>query len=553
MTGGLLNLVAYGNQNILLTGNPSKTFFKTSYSKYTNFGLQKFRIDFDGLRTLRMNEVSKFRFKIPRYADLLMDTYLVVNLPTIWSSILNYNDTTDPSFIAYEFKWIKNIGTQMIKEVVYSVGGHIIQKYTGSYIQNMVERDFTRDKKDLFDEMTGNIPELNDPETYFGGTYPTCTLKSTSSGLNPNEIGPEPSIRGKTLYIPLNNWFSLSSKMAFPLVSLQYNELYIDITLRPIRELFVIRDVRNIPNDYNYNSDDGIKYLPEYIQANQNETEYKFYMFVQPPIYDASNNIKNKISEYPDKRTDWNADIHLMSTYCFLSNDEVRVFASRPQNYLIKNIYEYNYKNIVGSQKIKLNTMGMVSNWMWYFQRDDIALRNEWGNYTNWKYDILPNTFNPDKIGEIYITNGYNPENNKNILVNLGILCDGLYREKVWPAGIYNKIEKYTRTNGGSKNNNSEGLYCYNFCFNTNPFDLQPNGAFNASKFSNIEFEFTTAEPLKDASAQVNIICDPSGDILSIEKPVWGIYKYSYDLTIQEERYNILKFIGGNASLMYAL
>ena len=56
MGGGLLNLVAYGNLNVIVNGNPSKTFFKTTYAKYTNFGLQKFRIDYSGLRNLRLNE-----------------------------------------------------------------------------------------------------------------------------------------------------------------------------------------------------------------------------------------------------------------------------------------------------------------------------------------------------------------------------------------------------------------------------------------------------------------------------------------------------------------
>ena len=52
MPGGLLNLIAVGNQNVILNGNPTKTFFKATYSKYTNFGLQKFRIDYIGLRTI---------------------------------------------------------------------------------------------------------------------------------------------------------------------------------------------------------------------------------------------------------------------------------------------------------------------------------------------------------------------------------------------------------------------------------------------------------------------------------------------------------------------
>lgn len=122
MAGGLLNLVAYGNQNVILNSNPKKTFFKTTYAKYTNFGLQKFRIDFDGQRNLRLNEYSKFTFYIPRYAELLMDTYLVVTLPNIWSPILPPQSCGE-SWTPYEFKWIDNIGTQMIKEITISVGG----------------------------------------------------------------------------------------------------------------------------------------------------------------------------------------------------------------------------------------------------------------------------------------------------------------------------------------------------------------------------------------------------------------------------------------------
>ena len=92
MPGGLLNIVAVGNQNIILNGNPSKTFFKSVHHKYTNFGLQKFRIDFDGQKNLRLNEESKFTFKIPRYAELLLDSYVVITLPSIWSPIYPPHD-----------------------------------------------------------------------------------------------------------------------------------------------------------------------------------------------------------------------------------------------------------------------------------------------------------------------------------------------------------------------------------------------------------------------------------------------------------------------------
>jgi hypothetical protein len=57
MAGGLLNLVAVGNQNVFLTGNPKKTFFKFVYAKYTNFGLQRFRLDYEGSRNLNLSHI----------------------------------------------------------------------------------------------------------------------------------------------------------------------------------------------------------------------------------------------------------------------------------------------------------------------------------------------------------------------------------------------------------------------------------------------------------------------------------------------------------------
>ena len=555
MPGGLLNLVSYGSQNVILNGNPSKTMFKCTYAKYTNFGLQKFRIDFDGARTLRMNEPSKFDFKIPRYADLLMDTYLVVTLPTIWSPILPPIDCSG-QWLPYEFKWIENLGTQMIKEVRFVVGGQIIQQFSGQYLYNLVERDFTETKKNTYYNMTGNTAELNDPAC--SGTrknlYPSAYYEDPQEGY-----GPEPSIRSRKLYIPLNIWFTLAAKMAFPLVSLQYNEFHIEIELRPVNELFVIRDVTT-PLEMCY------------IHANQNEEKLQFHRFLQPPPkpVEGSGDLV-----YEDKRTSWAADIHLISTYAFLSEDEVKIFASKEQKYLIKEVYEYTYHNVTGSKKVELDSLGMVANWMWFFQRSDIYLRNQWSNYTNWPYDYLPydlidpktanvyqmpiigcpgTPYNPgvDPSGntdtKIWLSGRYHEENQKDIMYKWGLLLDGKYRENEFDAGVFNYIEKYARSSG----NSPDGLYCYNFNLQTNPFDFQPNGAMNLSKFNNIEFEFKTYQPPLDEKVQVLEICDGEGNIIGINKPSWRIYDYNYDLTVLEERYNVLTFLSGNAALMYA-
>ena len=105
------------------------------------------------------------------------------------------------------------------------------------------------------------------------------------------------------------------------------------------------------------------------------------------------------------------------------------------------------------------------------------------------------------------------------------------------------------RTSG----NAPDGLYCYNFCMNTSPFDLQPSGATNMSQFNKIEFEFTTVVPPLNPLAQTLTICDPqTGDIIGINKPTWQIYEYNFNLVVMEERFNQAIFLGGNAGLLYA-
>jgi hypothetical protein len=78
MGGGLMQLVSQGQQNIILNGNPSKTFFKCTYKKYTNFGKQNFRLDQEGSPVLSLTAESTFTFKVKRYADLLMDCYICI-------------------------------------------------------------------------------------------------------------------------------------------------------------------------------------------------------------------------------------------------------------------------------------------------------------------------------------------------------------------------------------------------------------------------------------------------------------------------------------------
>jgi hypothetical protein len=559
MAGGLMQLVSQGQQNIILNGNPSKSFFKSTYKKYTNYGLQKFRLDYEGSPQLNLTTESTFTFKVKRYADLLMDCYICITLPNIWSPVMPPQAYTNPDgttsytdWTPYEFQWIKNLGAQIISKISINCGNQQLQQYSGQYILASAQRDFSGSKLALFNEMIGNVPELNNP-----ANSPPRVNSYPNAFYTTSVAGAQPSIMGRTLWIPLGSWFSLLSTQAFPLVALQYNELWINVTFRPINEWFTIRDVMDYTNNY------------PVVAPNFNQYYMQFYRFLQTPPDEELGP-----ASYLDTRTNWFADINLNCTYCFLSDDEATIFAKNEQKYLIKQIYEKPFYNVTGANKIDLDSMGMVMSWMFYFQRSDANLRNQWSNYTNWPYEYMPQDItpaptagdypnpaptgppllgpglNPDGSSSgLYITGVYNPQNIKSILIAMGILLDGQYRENILPSGVYNFVEKYVRTAGFAP----PGLYCYNFCLNTDPLIYQPSGAMNMSRFTNIQLEFTTITPPADPYAQVLTICDPNtGDIIGINKPTWRIYNYNFNMYLMEERVNMVIFVGGNAGLLYA-
>lgn len=553
MPGALLDLKFVGSNNLFLTGNPSKSFFHTKYQKYHNFAQQKFRVDYDGQRDLRLSEESKFTFRIPKYADLLTQMYLVLTLPNIYSPIYHPCMETDQHWSPYCFRWIRHLGTCMIKEIEIKCGSFTLQRYSGDYIQAVVERDFDENKKDLFYRMSGNVKDLYDPANAFGRSnmYPSAYFTANADGA-------EPSIRGRNLLVPLNPWFTLQSGMAFPLISLRYQELTVDVTIRPISELFQIRDVFDSMNNYPYVSPDFTR------------EEMLMYRFLQTPpavLLDSA--------QYGNRTNMFTADVHLLVEQVFLSETERLEFSREDQVYLVKEVMEYWFENVTGAKRIKIPSNGMVTNWMWYLQRNDVKMRNEWANYSNWPYSSIPSdivgaklydaaspvtwvkdgntigpAFHPDGTNSgITVTGDFSVDNRFHILDSMGVVLNGEYRENLFSVDLYNYVEKYGHSLGSAR----DGLYCYNFCLNTSPFETQPCGAINMSMFKSIELELGTFEPPADATtSNFRIICNDTGGVIASNNPTWRLYQYNYNLKLFEERYNVLSFIGGECGLLYA-
>jgi len=569
MPGGLLQLVAYGQANIILNGNPSKTFFKAVYKPYTPFGMQRFRLDYDGLRALSFDTSVEMDFKIPRYAELLWDTYIVVNLPDIWSPIY-YRPDVSGNYLPYRFQWVRDLGFTMIRQVSIYSGGSTLAQYSGEWMANAMRRDEIA-KQGLMRRMIGYPldEELTDPAAYAGGHYPNAVWNDQCA-----TTGIEPSIRGRQLYIPLMAWFCFSPKTALPLIALQYQEVHIRIEFRPIRELFTILDVEQIENTLICPavsapvSDPNV--LPilnlERKAPNAASVTDQLWKFIQPPTGLPTTAVENS-SQYLNRRNDWNADVHLIGTYIFLGGEERRTMAAKSHEFLVKTQYEWDFLNVTGSQRVDLPSRDMVSSYMWRFRRSDVNLRNEWNNYQNYAWeDVVPHPpvvwdtsmTPPPPAGsaiinplDIFVTGCRNIENRKNILLSLAILCGQEYRENVLAAGVYDWIEKWFRTTGIAK----DGLYCYNFCINTSRLMYQPSGAQNTNKWQYITFEFNTIEPPRNPCTDTNsvdVLCDPSGAIIGVRKDVWRLNKYNFDLRVFEERFNMIEVVSGRIGLLFA-
>jgi len=194
MSGGLLQLVAYGSQDIYLTGNSQITFFKIVYRRHTNFAIEAIEQTFNGT----VDFGRRVSATISRNGDLIHKMYLQVDIPA----------TTGGT----GFAWVNYLGETMIKEVEVSVGGTRIDRQYGQWLHIWGELTLSKSIEDTYKVMVGETSALTTP----GATTPAATL-----------------------YVPLQFWFCRNAGLALPLIALQYHEVKVDLEFRPVSECYV--------------------------------------------------------------------------------------------------------------------------------------------------------------------------------------------------------------------------------------------------------------------------------------------------------------------------
>ena len=360
MGGGLMQLVAYGAQDVYLTGNPQITFWKVTYRRYTNFAMESIEQTFNG----QADFGRRVTCTISRNGDLAYRTYLQVTLPEI-----NQNMNNEGVYA----RWLDFPGHQLISQVEVEIGGQRIDRQYGDWMHIWNQLTLPAEQQRGYFKMVGNTTQLTyitDPD--FADVNGPC-----GSDAPVNVCAPRNALPETTLYVPLQFWYCRNPGLALPLIALQYHEVKINLDIRPIDECL---------------------WAMTTLTANDN---------VDARATNAYNQSLVAASLYVD--------------YIFLDTDERRRMAQNPHEYLIEQL-QFTGDESVGSSsnKIKLNFNHPCKELVWVVQPDANVdycsaytggnllykvLGSQPFNYTD-AVDALPNALHAFDDNETHLSSG---------------------------------------------------------------------------------------------------------------------------------------------------
>ena len=308
-----MQLVAYGAQDVFLTGTPEITFWKVSYRRHTNFAMESIEQTFSG----QADFGRRVTCTIARNGDMAFRTYLQVTLPEI-----NQGMATSGGDGVYA-RWLDFPGEQLIAQVEVEIGGQRIDRQYGDWMHIWNQLTLSSEQQKGYYKMIGHTTQL----TYITDpNFADVTGPCASSGGPAQVCAPRKALPETTLYIPLLFWFNRNPGLALPLIALQFHEVKINIDFRPIGEC--LWAVKSLTAD----------------SSTQSVAQAYQQSLVAASLY---------------------------IDYIFLDTDERRKFAQNPHEYLIEQL-QFTGDESVGSSsnKIKLNFNHPCKELIWVVQPD---------------------------------------------------------------------------------------------------------------------------------------------------------------------------------------
>jgi len=482
MTGSILQLVAYGIEDIFLTSDPQITYFKVVYKRHTNFSREEIRQNF----VEKPNFNTQVSANISKNGDLMEKSYLVINLPQI-NAFKNDNIT--------KVAWTRYPGYSLIDTISIEINGRQICKHYGEWmlLWNQMFNPHATDS--AFKKMIGDVPELTE----------------FSNGKDSYRI-----------YIPLQFWFCRNSANALPLVSLEYCDVKINLSLKDWNDILLVTPTHYIIcsdsivtfNQYEYieQNVDGVisagffTYFDPYskklfytlltnnnllpIPSNiVNKLKYTIYgktsnSTASPAIQNPNSIIINPATHKYNKISSLNlGDTFLLINYIFLDDDERLRFVQSKHDYIIEQLYYNQYNNLVGpTESILIDIENPCKYIIWVAQQQYLYNAKDYYNYTptyrhKRSYDTIGSNIN---VGDPMY------DFDDSLIYYETLICNSKERLSYRDSKYFRLNQIYEKC----VNTPASGVNAY--FFSLDPNSIQHSGAYNMSKVEKIEIKINT-------------------------------------------------------------
>jgi hypothetical protein len=455
---GLLILVSVGKENIYLSTQPEITFFKVAYKRYTNFSIetvaQYFMNTPDFGRRVTVN--------ISKNSDLLGQIYIYVTLPDI---ITSTSINLPPNI--KKFAWVKKIGLALISYVDLEIGGILIERNFGDWLNIWYELNLEYGKKNAFNKMIGNIDVLT-----------TFTNGKKSYGLN----------------IPLNYWFCQDSGLALPLVAMIHNDIKLHVQFNDFENTYIESPTNYIQvvepfcllqyGELMTQNVNGNLAIGEFIYFD-NINNYIYYNklnndFLIPTSNNSLYNIIGSTSLFqtniqPNSLLIQDSsyfrfnkpsliEAYLLVNYIYLDNEERFIFINKSHQYLIpmvQNIAQQTFYSCNIAYKIPFINPNKIIYWVAQLVSNINA--NDLFNYTLYPICL----------------------DNKNIIDKQSVVLNSINRMQPTNVIYYTNLQIYLNDYVSGDN----GINMYSFSLN--PKEYQASGSLNFSQIDDTYIQMT--------------------------------------------------------------
>ncbi len=500
MTGALIQLVAKGIQDIFITGDPQITYFKIVYRRHTNFSVEEIPQYF----THKPDFGKKSTCIISPNGDLMGKTYLIVTLPRIKPFFLD-DGTIDPYL---KYAWVKKIGYALVNSVEIEIGGQIIDRHYGDWLNIMEELFLKKEHQRGMNKMIGNINQL---------------------------ISLTPTKDKYKLYIPLQFWFCNNPSLSIPLLCLHHSEIKINLEINDLNKCNLIGPTNYIKiqdkvcpfefgeyieqningqvasgifmgfdpstrnmyylkisrNKFQYlsgyvNPAAVIRTYPNYLIKSRTSSNFCIYA---PQINETNlTELKDKLYDIPEINNINIQECYLLVNYIYLDSEERNRFIQTKHEYLIEQLFIYNPQTITSSNyNAKADSINPTRFNVWFTQQQYFTDRNN-NDYFNYTDDYL---YKFESSDDLYIKNGKSLINNENILFN------GYDRISNRTSSYFNNVQPIQHFTKGI----SEGIQVYSYSLD--PKEFQPSGSCNMSYINNTSIQMNLKYIINDNNPAV--------------------------------------------------